>query len=254
MKDLRGIFQIIEEQAMIPSQWKTSLIAMLPKNSSIERPIALVATMYRLWCRLRSDQTKAWARNIQHDFPWERTVPGTECLQVALKRAFLTEYHAAHKRTVISVLLDLSNFCDRINLEKLALRWLESDYPAIYAAMAMQIYTGQRILEAEGEASQPIWTIHGILAGDPQAPLAAKVYLQRAMKEFHRKYPQFHSNLWIDDFNFDVVDRSPQNAARIAIQAYEFIKTELEKDNLKISEQKTGFIVSNAAAKRILTE
>ena len=64
MKDLRGMFQIIEEQAMIPSQWKTSLIAMLPKNSSIERPIALVATMYRLWCRLRSDQIKAWARNI----------------------------------------------------------------------------------------------------------------------------------------------------------------------------------------------
>ena len=32
MKDLRGIFQIIEEQAMIPSQWKTSLIVMLPKK------------------------------------------------------------------------------------------------------------------------------------------------------------------------------------------------------------------------------
>ena len=97
-------------------------------------------------------------------------------------------------------------------------------------------------------------TTHGILAGDLQAPLAAKVYLQRAMKEFHRKYTQLHSDLWIDDFSFDVVDRSPQNAARIALQAYEFIKTELEKDNLKISEQKTGFIVSNAAAKRILTE
>ena len=108
---------------------------------------------------------------------------------MALKRAFLTEHHAAHKRTVISVLLDLSNFYDRISLEKLAIRWLESDYPATRAAMAMQVYTGQRILEAEGEASQPIWTTHGILAGDPQAPLAAKVYLQRAMKEFHKNIP-----------------------------------------------------------------
>ena len=32
MRDLRELFQIIEEQAMIPSQWKTSLFAMLPKN------------------------------------------------------------------------------------------------------------------------------------------------------------------------------------------------------------------------------
>lgn len=114
----------------------------------------------------------------------------------------------------------------------------------------MQVYTGQRILEAEGEASQPIWTSNG----DPQAPLAAKVYLQRALKEFHRKYPQLHSDLWIDDFSFDVVDRNPHNAARIAIQAYEFIKNELEKDNLQVSEQKTGFIASNATVKKILQE
>ena len=32
MRDLRELFQIIEEQAMIPSQWKTSLFATLPKN------------------------------------------------------------------------------------------------------------------------------------------------------------------------------------------------------------------------------
>ena len=254
MKDLRELFAVIEEQAMIPSQWKTSLIAMLPKNQVIERPIALVSTMYRLWCRLRNQLTKSWASNIQQEYPWERAVPGTECLQVALKRSFMTEYHSTHKRSVISVLLDLSNFYDRIALDKLAQRWLESTYPATHAALAMQVYTGQRILEAEGEASQPLWTANGILAGDPQAPLAAKVYLQRALKEFHRKYPQLHSDLWIDDFSFDVVDRNPHNAARIALLAYEFIKQELEKDNLKVSEQKTGFIASNATVKKILQE
>ena len=254
MRDLRELFASIEEQAMIPSQWKTSLIAMLPKNNVIERPIALVSTMYRLWCRLRSQLTKQWASNIQSDYPWERAVPGTECLQVALKRSFMTEYHTTHKRTTISVLLDLSNFYDRISLEKLAQRWLDSKYPATHAALAMQVYTGQRILEAEGEASSPIWTSNGILAGDPQAPLAAKVYLQRALKEFHKKYPQLHSDLWIDDFSFDVVDRNPHNAARVAIQAYAFIKQELEKDNLRVSEQKTGFIASNSTVKKILQE
>ena len=120
MKDLRDLFQTIEEQAMIPNQLKTSLIALLPKSAIIERPIALVATLYRLWCRVRSDQTKRWASNIQQEYPWERAVPGTECLQVALKRSFMTEYHAAHNRTVISVLLDMSDFYDRIDLVKLA--------------------------------------------------------------------------------------------------------------------------------------
>ena len=254
MKDLRDLFQTIKEQAMIPNQWKTSLIALLPKSAIIERPIALVATLYRLWCRVRSDQTKRWSSNIQQEYPWERAVPGTECLQVALKRSFMTEHHAAHNRTVISVLLDMSNFYDRIDLVKLTERWLDSSYPAAHAALAVQVYSGQRILEAEGEASQPLWATHGILAGDPQAPLAAKVYLQRALREFHKKYPQLRSDLWIDDFSFDVVDRNPHNAARVAIQAYEFVKKELEKDNLKVSAQKTGFIVSNATAKRLLHE
>ena len=105
MADLKELFHQIEAAAMIPSQWGTSLIALLPKSQALERPIALVATLYRLWCRLRSGQTKLWAQNIQDEYLWERAVPGTECLQVALKRAFMTEHHQAHRRTVVSVLL-----------------------------------------------------------------------------------------------------------------------------------------------------
>ena len=254
MTDLKEMFHHIESVAMIPQQCGASLIALLPKSQVIERPIALVATLYRLWCRLRNKHTKQWAQNIQDEYPWERAVPGTECLQVALKRSFMTEHHTAHRRTVVSVLLDLSNFYDRICLQKLANRWVESTYPATHAAMAMQVYSGSRILEAEGEASEPLWGTHGILAGDPQAPLAAKVYLQRALKEFHKKYPQLHTDLWINDLGFDVVDKDPHNAARIAIQAYDFVRTELEKDDLKVSAQKTGFVCSNGAVKRILQE
>ena len=126
MADLKELFHSIEATAMIPSQWGTSLIALLPKSQVIKRPIALVATMYCLWCRLRNGHTKSWAQNIEDKYPWERAVPGTECLQVALKRAFMTEHHQAHRRTVVSVLLDMSNFYDRICWQKLATRWLDS--------------------------------------------------------------------------------------------------------------------------------
>ena len=81
------IFHQIEAQAVIPQQRTTLLIALLPKSVEIERPIALVATMYRLWCRLRSNYTKEWQNQLEDEFPWERAIPGTECLQVALKRA-----------------------------------------------------------------------------------------------------------------------------------------------------------------------
>ena len=83
----------------------------------------------------------------------------------------------------------MSNFYDRIKLEALCNRWLDSNYPPTHAVFAMQLYLGGRILEAEGEASNKLWTENGILAGDPQAPLAAKVYLYNALKTFHKKYP-----------------------------------------------------------------
>lgn len=57
----------------------------------------------------------------------------------------------------------------------------------------------------------------------------------------------------LDDLSFDVVDRDPANAVR-AIAAYEYIRTLLEQDNLKISEKKTGFLASNSAARRLLQE
>ena len=99
-----------------------------------------------------------------------------------------------------------------------------------------------------------MWTENGILAGDPQAPLAAKIYLQRALKAFCRKFPFLHADLWIDDLSFDVVDRDVENAVRIAIQAYNYIKELLEEDNLKLSVKKTGFIASNVQAKRLLRQ
>ena len=252
--DIVAFFHEVEAQATVPNQWTTSLIALLPKNSEIEHPIALVASLYRLWCKVRAPYTQQWQHSIKDVYIWERAVPGTECLTVALKRAFMTEHHKALQRTVISVLLDMSNFYDRIDLEKLTERWLDSDYPATHAALAMQIYCGSRILEAEGEASRPIWTANGILAGDPQAPLAAKVYLQKALHAFSKRYPQLHVDLWIDDLSFDVVDRDPANAVRIAIAAFNYIRQLLEEDNLRISEKKTGFIVSNSTAKKLLAE
>ena len=122
MKDLITVFHQIKSSATIPAQWTTSLIALLPKSSEIERPIALVASLYRLWCRRRNPYSKSWQIRIQHDYPWERAVPSG-----STQESFHDRAPPALKKTVISVLLDMSNFYDRINLEKLAERWTDSD-------------------------------------------------------------------------------------------------------------------------------
>ena len=59
--------------------------------------------------------------------------------------------------------------------------------------------------------------------------MVAKVYMQRAMEAFRCRFPTLHVDLWIDDCSFDVVERL-------------------------LSIGKTGFVVSNAEAQRLLTD
>ena len=67
MRDLVTMYHQIEADGIVPNQWLVALIAMLPKTAEIERPIALVATMYRLWCRLRNDYTKEWQGQLEEE-------------------------------------------------------------------------------------------------------------------------------------------------------------------------------------------
>ena len=75
MKDLVQMHHQIEAEALVPNQWQVALITMLPKTAEIERPISLVATMYRLWRRLRNNYTQEWQGQFEEEFPWERAVP-----------------------------------------------------------------------------------------------------------------------------------------------------------------------------------
>ena len=53
MGDLVQYFHAVEAAGVVPIQWQSNLIALIPKSAAIERPIALVASLYRLWCKLR---------------------------------------------------------------------------------------------------------------------------------------------------------------------------------------------------------
>ena len=164
----------------------------------------------------------------------------------------------AKEKFLVSTLCDMSNFYDRIDLQKLADRWELAQYPPTHTMLAMQLYTGYKMMEAEGIVSPIFRSKRGILAGDPQAPQVAKIYLMPVMQRFQEKFPDVHLDLWIDDVSFDVTARTPESAAKKTLEAYRFLKGLLEADGLLLSTKKTGYIVSDkkikAAMKPLLQE
>ena len=70
MQDLVHFFHAVEAGGTVPVQWQRNLIAMIPTSVDIETPIALVAKMYRLWCKLRWHVLKKWQGSLSIQMPW----------------------------------------------------------------------------------------------------------------------------------------------------------------------------------------
>ena len=51
---LAKLLNIMEQEALLPTQLRMVSIVMIPKNPKVERPIALTSCLYRLWNRVRN--------------------------------------------------------------------------------------------------------------------------------------------------------------------------------------------------------
>ena len=67
-------FRTWEATGVMPEAATMSLVALLPKKESEERPIALTSYAYRAWCKSRYPLHEEWARQYQLSSPWDRAV------------------------------------------------------------------------------------------------------------------------------------------------------------------------------------
>ena len=234
----------------LPDQVCTTLVLLLPKKAEIERPISLTSVMYRTWCRLRWDKLRSWQTSIGQRLPWERSLPGTQVLQVALMRLLKCEVGRATGRQVVSLLIDLQCFYDSVQLEQLLHLWEPLDFPPARMNMIYEVYSGPRLLQAEGVTSTAVHCERGMLAGCPAAPLVAKLVLAPVLQSFQDKHPRASVDVWVDDISMDFAGEDAHVVCKEALAGFDEIKQGLEKVGLQLSASKTGFLTSTAEAKR----
>ena len=209
-----------------------TLVLLLPKKAEIERPISV---LYRTWCRLRWDKIRPWQTSIGQRLPWERSLPGTQVLQVALMRLLKCEVGQAVGRRVISLLIDLQCFYDSVELTQLLQLWEPLDFPPAFVNFIYEVYSGPRLLQAEQVTSSAVHSERGMLAGCPAAPLVAKLVLAPVWQDFHDKHPKASVDVWVDDISIDFVGEDAHMVCKEALAGYEEV---------------TGFLASTAETKR----
>ena len=69
LSNLTWFYNEIEATGQWPQSVQHVAITLLPKNSKAERPIGLLATVYRLWAKMRRFLVVRWAREYRHQAP-----------------------------------------------------------------------------------------------------------------------------------------------------------------------------------------
>ena len=152
---------------------------MIPKSERIERPIALTSCLYGLWNSYRKHDLQRWQLGLDEDMPWDHARPHKDCLSIAIGRMLKAEIGKHQGIHTVTCLADLTCFYDTVQLDHLIEPARELNYPPLHLKLALDLYTGPRLMQAEGIAGSPKHYQKGILQGCPQAPVIAKLVLYR---------------------------------------------------------------------------
>ena len=250
---LCNMYRKWELEGRLPDQVRTTLVLLLPKKEDIERPISLTSVLYRTWCRLRWDKLRPWQTSIGQKLSWERSVPGTHVLQVALMRLLKCEVGRATGKHVVSLLVDLQCFYDSVVLEQLLEAWEPLDFPPAVMNMVYEVYTGPRLLQAEQVTSKPVICSKGILAGCPAAPLVAKLILAPVLGPFKEQFHKATIDVWVDDISIDFVGDSVRGVCQEALHGFDVLQQRLTDAGLTMSLAKTGYLASSNDCKKEIT-
>ena len=165
-------------------------------------------------------------------------------------RLLKCEVGRATGRQVVSLLIDLQNFYDAVQLEQLLDLWEPLAFPPAVMNMIYEVYTGPRLLQAEGVTSSAVHCERGMLAGCPAAPLVAKLMIAPVLQSFQAKHPKASVDVWVDDISMDFVGEDAHVVSKEALAGFDEIKQGLEQVGLQLSPSKTGFLTSTVEAKK----
>ena len=247
-------FRTWEATGQMPETVTMTLVALLPKKATEERPIGLTSYAYRAWCRARYHLHEDWARQYKQHSPWDRAIKGMSSLEVAVTRVIKGEVLRQSGKTGITLLLDLKGFYENVDHAALVAAAFRHNYPPLLLHGAMQIYRGKRHLCAENMLSAPLVATTGIVAGCPLAPGLSKLIMHEVVEPLWKGPPKCHVDLYIDDTGFDVLYQDAKACARKAYLVWQRVKRQLDDAKLPLSTGKSVWICSNTRAEKELNK
>ena len=228
---LKGIAEVLnraESSGEWPSLVTTNLVHMIPKPTGGRRPIGVMATLVRIYERVRRGIVVDW--RVLHDNGCNFMVGGKSASDAVWQQSVRDE--AAQEEGIVSasVLLDLIKAFECVRLDVV---WKAAErlrFPLVILRLALQAYCKARRLLYRGIVGEEIISQNAILAGGGFATDMLSLLLSSTIDLIRQELPSVHLYVVVDDLTIRVEGQAGE-AARQLVRLTALCISELE-DNL----------------------
>ena len=205
------LWKKIEQKCRWPSQLTTALIHLIPKESGGRRPIAIIASLIRIWIKCRKPEVTEWKAQQVCDYDWMGKGKGAE--RAVWAQSVIEEAQRQRGRHTASMLLDLAKAYERVPLGRVWSRGLQRGFPRRLLALGLETCAFARRLVYRNAVSQAAETLTALLAGMGMAGDMLFLVLSEPIEEILNAYTNVHVCLVADDIKVMVDDKDVNKVA-----------------------------------------
>ena len=222
---LAGLFSLAEVAAYPRGELVD--IVFLPKPGVGERPIGLIATLMRLWCRCRRKYARAWERANDRDYFWAAEARSSE--EAVHHQGLTMEAARARGLFCAAVLTDLMKAYEHVLHSKLIAFAKDTQFPLGLLRMCLVCYAGPRRLIVDGYCTGQ-FCIGGksLIAGCGFATTLLKVYTIKLFDMMWRWYPELSLHVFVDDVDMNTTTDTEEASFREVANGTQRLLTEFK--------------------------
>ncbi len=188
---LSDVIVVVERLGKLPEQLRFTVMPMIPKARGGHRAIASLVSLYRLWSRLRRDESRRW--EAANDRPYLAAGKGRGPQDAVWRQAAKAEAAVGTRKLAATVLWDMSSFFETIRRVPLWHRAKRLGFPLTLLRVALRAYEAPRALAISGALARPLCADDGVLPGCGFAMALTKVFvieaLDRVVAQLHTVPP-----------------------------------------------------------------
>ena len=245
------LFRAMEKIGRLPEQLIFLLFVLIPKQAGGVRPIALMASLYRLWTRLRRAEADEWI--LRNDRAYFAVGKGRSPEATVWRQAVRAERAVGVGRAAATVLQDMRKFYEKFSIKRLAGQAVKLQVPSPLMKLPIAVYQGPRIIRNRQEVTAPMFAECGLPAGCGLADFWVRVYCITAFDAVVLASPRAEFDFYIDDLATSAVADTEEEVHDVIVSATTTLLDAVHNDlEAEVAKDKAATLASSPAlAKRI---